>query len=53
MGIDVQKWALNKDDHKKIKRWATIARILLTPIMVWVRLYYWVWDFDYTRPYNH
>ena len=58
MGIDGRKWAMqkpNKDDHKNIERWANIARILLTPIMIWVRLYCWVWDYDYIhrRPYKH
>ena len=25
----------------------TIARILITPIFLLIRIYYWIWDFDY------
>lgn len=41
------------DIRKKLllKVAATIYRILLTPIMVWYRLYLWVWDGEIFEKY--
>ena len=30
---------------------ATVLRLLLTPIMVWYRLYLWVWDGEIFEKY--
>ena len=35
---------LNRKDHLVIDVVGTIIRILLTPILIWYRLYLWVWD---------
>ena len=39
-----KKQKLNRKDHLFIKVLVTIVRILLTPILIWYRLYLWVWD---------
>ena len=39
-----QNKPLNKKDYKSIEVFATIARILLTPVFIWYRIYLWVWD---------
>lgn len=28
---------------------ATVTRIILTPVFLLIRLYRWVWDYDYTK----
>ena len=35
---------LNRKDYRNIEVLATVARILLLPILVWYRLYLWVYD---------
>ena len=35
---------LNRKDYRNIEVLATIVRILLLPILVWYRLYLWVYD---------
>lgn len=39
-----RKIHLNGKDHIIMDRVATVLRILSTPILVWYRLYLWVWD---------
>ena len=56
MGIDGRKWAMqkpNKNDHRNIEIAASIARVILFPIFLIVRLYFWVWDYDYTKKFKH
>ena len=42
---------LNKNDHRRVDRAASIIglilRIILTPIYLLLRIYHWVWDYDY------
>ena len=35
---------LNRKDYRNIEVLATVTRILLLPILVWYRLYLWVYD---------
>lgn len=44
---------LNKKDHLHIKIFAGIMRIILTPIFILVRIYCWVWDYDYYERFKH
>ena len=37
----------NKKDHKNIEVLANITRIVLLPVFLLVRIYCWVWDYDY------
>lgn len=39
-----EKMHLNKKDHIGMDLAAIIFRILLTPVLMWYRLYLWVWD---------
>ena len=39
-----EKQTIDTRDNLPMEVAATICRILLTPIMVWYRLYLWVWD---------
>lgn len=39
-----EKTQLNGTDHIFVERTATICRVLLSPIMIWYRLYLWIWD---------
>lgn len=39
---------LNKNDYKSIEIAAKIFRIVLFPVFLIVRIYRWVWDYDYT-----
>lgn len=47
------KQKLNKEDHLHIEILADIARIILTPIFILVRIYYWVWDYNYYERFKH
>ena len=44
-----EKQKLNRKDHAVIDVLATIVRVLLTPILVWYRIYLWVWDGSFTK----
>ena len=46
-----EKRALGTRKKLLLKVAATIYRILLTPIMVWYRLYLWVWDGEIFEKY--
>lgn len=35
---------LNRKDYRNIEVLTTVVRILLLPILVWYRLYLWVYD---------
>lgn len=43
-----EEWARRnkafKNDHKAMNIAVLIARILLTPIFIFPRIYFWVWD---------
>lgn len=47
------KQKLNKKDYAHIEILATITRIVLTPIFLLVRIYCWVWDYDYYERFKH
>lgn len=47
------KQKLNKEDHLHIEILADIARIILTPIFILVRIYCWVWDYNYYERFKH
>ena len=36
--------AINRKDHRIMNVVGIFVRVLLTPILVWYRLYLWVWD---------
>lgn len=42
-----EKKNLDRKDYRKMEVLASIVRIPLTPIFLLIRLYYWVWDFNY------
>ena len=44
---------LNKKDHIHIKILASILRIILIPIFLLVRIYCWVWDYNYYEFFKH
>ena len=39
-----EKKHLDSRDYKSTVIAVTICRVLLTPILVWYRIYLWVWD---------
>lgn len=41
------KKELNRKDHSHIETLAGITRIILTPVFLLVRIYCWIWDYDY------
>lgn len=41
------KHELNKNDYKLMETLATIIRVPLTPVFLLLRIYCWVWDYDY------
>lgn len=44
---EFKKQKLDRKDYLHIIILASIVRIILTPIFVLIRLYCWVWDYDY------
>lgn len=43
----------NRNDYKLIENLAGIIRIILTPIFLLIRIYCWVWDYDYYERFKH
>lgn len=41
------KHNLYPEDYRRFEAVANIIRIPLTPIFLLIRLYLWVWDYDY------
>lgn len=39
-----EKQYLNKRDHFWTEVVVSVMKILLTPMLIWYRLYLWVWD---------
>ena len=48
-----EKQVLDAKDYRFIETAATVCRILLTPILVWYRLYLWVWDGTMFKKYDY
>ena len=44
---------LNRNDCKTMEIGATALRVLLTPVFIFVRLYCWIWDYDYYERFKH
>lgn len=44
---------LNRNDYKTMEIGATALRVLLTPVFIFVRLYCWIWDYDYYERFKH
>lgn len=42
----------NKKDTIHIKTMARIARVIFTPVFILVRIYCWVWDYDYLERFG-
>ena len=36
-----------------LEKLAKILRVILTPIFLLVRIYYWVWDYDWNEKFTH
>ena len=43
---------LNINDHVKMRILATITRVLITPIFLLIRIYCWIWDYDYYERFH-
>lgn len=49
-----KKQELDKNDYRLTEILCHIVRIILTPMLLLVRIYCWVWDYDYyTRFIKH
>lgn len=48
-----ERQKLNRNDHRRMEIAASIIRIILTPIFLLVRIYCWVWDYDYYKRFKH
>jgi len=52
-----KKQELNPKDYRTIEILVKIARVILTPIFLILRIYYWIWDYDWEskfyKPYKH
>ncbi len=49
-----EKKNLDRKDYEGLEILATITRILLLPVFLIVRVYFWVWDYDYSKLFrNH
>ena len=48
-----EKQELNKNDYKWITILAKIVRVILLPVAIFVRIYCWVWDYDYLERFSH
>lgn len=44
-----EKEHLDRKDYRRLEILATITRILLLPVFLIVRVYFWVWDYDYSK----
>lgn len=44
---------LDKRDHLYIEIAARITRVIAFPIFLLVRIFLWVWDYDYLERFNH
>lgn len=47
-----KKQKLNKKDHAWMSILAGIVRVILFPIFIVVRIYCWVWDYDYLERFG-
>lgn len=47
-----EKQQLDKKDHAWMSTLADIVRIILFPIFIVVRIYCWVWDYDYLERFG-
>ena len=44
---------LDRNDHRPMEILCNIVRIILTPMFLLVRIYCWVWDYDYYTRFKH
>lgn len=42
--MSTEKQTFNRRKHLGTNGIITVIRVLLTPILIWYRLYLWVWD---------
>ncbi len=47
-----EKKHLDRKDYRKLEILAAIIRILLFPVFLIVRLYFWVWDYNYSEVFR-
>lgn len=48
-----KKQELDKNDYRLMEILCNIVRIILTPMFLLVRIYLWVWDYDYYTRFKH
>lgn len=48
-----EKVELNSKDYRTMEILADITRIILTPVFLLVRIYCWVWDYNYYDRFKH
>lgn len=48
-----EKAKLNKNDYKVMEKVAVVVRFVLTPVFLLIRIYCWVWDYDYYKRFKH
>ena len=46
-----KKQELNPKDYRTMEVLAEIMRVIMTPIFLILRIYYWVWDYEWDRKF--
>lgn len=50
--MEFKKRKLNRNDHLTTDIAAGVMRIISTPVFLLVRIYCWVWDYDYLERFK-
>lgn len=46
------KMYVDRNDHRKIRIIINIIRIILSPLFLFLRIYFWIWDYDYCEKFK-